>query len=203
MDGAKIVREGYDAIAKRYLQTRCTDSKDVMLVDEFISRLPKGARVLDGGCGAGVPIARRLAEDFDVVGIDFSESQIELAKKNVPDAEFMVRDMTKLDFPDDSFDGVISYYAIIHIPRQEHQGIIDSFHRILKPGGIMLLCTGAGDLKDDINEDYLGTRMYWSHYGAEKNMQIVKKAGFEIIWAKEVGDETCDGSKHLFILART
>ena len=110
------------------------NSEDVRLLEDFMGRLPANATVLDAGCGAGVPISLRLSEKFQVTGVDFSEVQIELAKKNVPDANFTCQDMTRLAFPADSFDGICSYYAVIHIPREEHGPLLGDFHKILKPG---------------------------------------------------------------------
>jgi len=202
MDGKDIVRKGYDEIAPTYLGKRCQSSEDISLIGKLIEKLPEDSLVLDAGCGAGVPVAKMLSKHFKVVGVDFSESQIELARENVPEAEFLIQDLSNLDFPENHFDAIVSYYAIIHIPREEHQSILKTFSRILRPGGLLLLCTGATDLKDDISDNYLGTRMYWSHYGSETNKKIVEDVGFEIIWTKEIGDETCDGGKHLFILAK-
>ena len=110
--------------------------------------------------------------------MDFSEAQIELAKKNVPNANFICQDMTRLDFPENTFDGICSYYAIIHIPREEHQPLLANFYRMLKPGGFALLCLGAEHLIDDIDENYLGTRMYWSHYDIETYLKMLKDCGF-------------------------
>jgi 2-polyprenyl-3-methyl-5-hydroxy-6-metoxy-1,4-benzoquinol methylase len=53
MDFKKTVKEGYNAIADRYLAERTRDSEDVRLLNEFMDRLPAGAKVLDAGCGAG------------------------------------------------------------------------------------------------------------------------------------------------------
>ena len=197
-----IVRTGYNKIADRYLAERTADSEDVRLLSDFIELLAHGAKVLDAGCGAGIPISRLLAELFDVTGVDFSEAQIELARKNVPNAKFICEDMTKLNFPEDSFDGICSYYAIIHIPREEHLALLANFQRTLMPGGVALLCLGAQHLIDDIDEDYLGTRMYWSHYDSGTYIEMLKGCGFSIIWAKYVKDETCEGAGHLFVLVQ-
>ena len=202
MDFKKTVQEGYNTIADRYLAERTPDSEDVHLLGEFVERLSENAKVLDAGCGAGVPISQILSEHFQVTGVDFSEAQIELAKKHVPNATFICQDMTKLDFPENTFDGVCSYYAIIHIPREEHQPLLANFHRMLKPGGFALLCLGAEHLINDIDEDYLGTRMYWSHYDAETYLKILKDCGFSMIWSKRVADATCEGAGHLFVLIR-
>lgn len=200
MDHKEIVKAGYNKIADRYLAARTTDSPDVHLLFDFIELLASKSKVLDAGCGAGIPIAKTLAGQFDVIGVDFSEAQIELAKMNVPNANFTCADMTQLDFPDDSFDGICSYYAIIHIPREEHEGLFASFYNMLKTGGIALLCLGAQNLVDDIDEDYLGARMYWSHFDADTYIKMLKQAGFTIIWAKHVEDSTCEGAGHLFTL---
>jgi ubiquinone/menaquinone biosynthesis C-methylase UbiE len=202
MDFKKTVREGYNAIADRYLAERTRNSEDVRLLHDFIERLPASAKVLDAGCGAGLPISQMLSEQFDVTGVDFSEAQIELAKKNVPKARFICQDMTILDFPENTFDGICSYYAIIHIPREEHQPLLTNFYRILKPEGLALVCLGAEDLADDIDENYLGTRMYWSHYDVETYLNMLKNCCFSILWSKRVPDETCEGSGHLFVLLR-
>ena len=61
---------------------------------------------------------------------------------------------------------------------------------------------GVGDLEDDIDEHYLGTRMYWSHYDGKTNLHMVKTCGFEAIWSKIVADRTDPGAAHRFILAQ-
>lgn len=200
MDFKETVKAGYNQIADRYLQERTRNSEDIHLLNDLMDRLPVGAKVLDAGCGAGVPVAQILSERFNVTGVDFSEAQVELARKLVPQAEFICQDMTKLDFPARSFDGICSYYAIIHIPREEHRSLFDNFHRMLKPGGLALLCLGTEDLVDDIDENYLGTRMYWSHYNTETYLNMLKDAGFTRIWSKRVADATCEGGGHLFVL---
>jgi len=202
MDYKKIVKSGYNAIANRYLATRTRDSEDVRLLNELTRRLHEGAKVLDSGCGAGIPISQMLSEKFEVTGVDFSEAQIELAKKDVPNATFICQDMTKLDFPDNTFDGICSYYAIIHIPREEHQALLANFHRMLKLDGLALVCLGAESLIDDIDENFLGTRMYWSHYDSETYLKMLTECGFIIIWSKRVADETCEGAGHLFALVQ-
>jgi len=202
MNYTEIVKSGYDAIANRYLAERTRDSEDVRLLNDLMERLPANSKVLDAGYGAGLPISRMLSEDFDVTGVDFSETQIELAKQDIPGANFICQDITRLDFAESTFDGSCSYYAIIHIPRAEHQPLLRDFCRMLKPGGFALLCLGAEDLVDDIDQNYIGTRMYWSHYDTETYLNILKERGFSLIWSRRVLDETCQGSGHLFVLAQ-
>src|SRR5437773_36989 len=78
--------------------------------DSWLARLDAvlapGARILDLGCGPGVPTARRHAEQFDVTGVDISERQIEAAREAVPSGRFIIADMTDIEFSPASFDAV-------------------------------------------------------------------------------------------------
>jgi SAM-dependent methyltransferase len=202
MNNKETVKAGYNTIAINYLATRHADSEDVRLLDELVRRLPRGARVLDAGCGAGVPVTRILSQFFQVVGVDFSEAQIQLARKLVPQAQFVCQDITALGFPDATFDAICSYYSIIHIPRKVHEALFQRFYRLIKPLGLALLCLGAEDLEEDIVENYLGARMYWSHYDIETNLRLIRGCGFELIWSQVVADATSPGAGHLFVLVQ-
>ena len=202
MDYKETVKAGYNKIANRYLEERTRDSQDIRLLDDLIARLPANANILDAGCGAGVPVAQILSRQFNVIGVDFSEAQIELAKKHVPAAEFICQDMTKLSFPDNTFDAICSYYAIIHVPRGEHQALLLNFHKMLKPGGFALMCLGAESNLEEIDENFLGTRMYWSHFDMDTYLKMLKDAGFSTIWAKQVTDATCEDASHLFVFVQ-
>ena len=197
-----LVRDGYEKIADEYLSTRGESPEGAALLQDFMSRLSPGASILDAGCGSGVPIARLLSKSFNVTGVDFSEEQVKLARKLVPEATFHCQDMTALTFPEKTFDGICSYYAIIHVPREQHAELLKSFQTLLRPGGIALLCMGAGDLPGSVNEDWLGAPMYWSHYGAESNLAMIQECGFAVISSELVSDNfTEPPAQHLFVLA--
>jgi SAM-dependent methyltransferase len=202
MNENEIVRAGYNAIADRYLAGRGEDTEDVRLLDDLVRRLPRGARVLDAGCGPGVPVTRRLSRRHRVVGVDFSEVQIRIACRLVPRARFVCQDLTRPGFPEGTFDAVCSYYSVIHIPRRNHEAVLNHFHRLLRPRGLALLCLGAEDLEEDVVEDYLGARMYWSHFDAGTNLRLLRGCGFSVIWTRIVADPSWPGSSHLFALAR-
>ena len=198
MEKEKIVEAGYDKIAKEYHATRDI-FKHKKEIKKFISLLPNKAKILDIGCGAGVPIARNLVNvGFDVVGIDLSKRMLKLARKNVSQAKFMKKDMTKVDFKNNSFDGLTAFYSIIHVPREKHTSIFQSFHRILKPNGVMLVSMGS-EKWEGTSKDFHGAKMFWSHYSPKKSLRIIKDAGFEIIFDKHIIN---GGEKHYWILAK-
>src|SRR5437870_9840649 len=159
------VRASYNRIAEVYLSSRRRDSPDVALLEDLVSRLTPRSRVLDAGCGAGVPLAQQLATHATVVGVDFADMQLGLAKRHVPTGLWVCADLVALPFADASFDAVCSYYAIIHIPREQHASVLDGVARVLRPRGLALLCLGAVDLPA-WTEQYYDAPMYWSHYVA-------------------------------------
>ena len=208
MEPREVARSGYNTIAADYLAVRdhTEDSNPALflqeLVQQLVGRLPRDAKVLDAGCGAGVPVTQTLSRSFEVVGVDFAEAQIELARRSVPEARFVCQDMTELSFPEGSFDAVCSLYAIIHVPREQHRKLLQSFHRMLKPEGLALLCMGAGDLPSGIEDDFFGARMYWSHYDADANLTMLRECGFRVLWSRLVDDDVDPRARHLFALAQ-
>lgn len=198
----RLVQEGYDRIAQRYLAARTSsEGEDLALVSDLAARLDPAAPVLDAGCGAGVPVMTRLVEaGLKPVGLDLSGIQLALARERVPEAPLVQADLAALPFGDRSFEGVVSYYAVIHVPRSNHRAVLGEVRRVLRPGGFALLCLGSGDLPED-RDTYLGAPMFWSHFDAPTNLQMLRDAGFQILWDRLVTDPL-DDARHLFALAR-
>src|SRR5436309_3881238 len=192
------VRASYNRIAEVYLCSRRRDSPDVALLEDLVSRLAPGSRVLDAGCGAGVPIAQQLAPHATVVGVDFADMQLGLAKRHVPTGLWVCADLVALPFADASFDAVCSYYAIIHIPREQHASVLHGLARVLRPRRLALPCLGAADLPA-WTEQYHDEPMYWSHYDVAIGLSLVEAAGFELVWHRRVAEGS---GGHLFVLAQ-
>lgn len=177
-----IVRDGYDAVSYRYRG----DGDDPEPYDRWAAnlaeRLSSGARILDLGCGCGVPIARTLtAQGFAVTGVDISPIQIERARSLVPGATFVLADAIDVDFPAASFDAVICLYALIHLPQTEQPTILANVRRWLRPGGWLLATTGA-QAWTGTEDGWLGgdATMWWSHPGAATYRQWFADAGLRI-----------------------
>jgi SAM-dependent methyltransferase len=187
LDPKQVVEQGYDCIAESYLEwlhsARLEERARYTAV--LFDQLSPGDRVLDLGCGAGVPTTQELARQFQVTGVDISKHQIELARQNVPATEFIHADIAQLDFPPSSFDAVIAFYAFIHIPRQEHSRVLQNIHSWLRPGGLFVATMGTRSVKRDFGEDYLGTRMFWSGFDSETNKRLVEETGLRILRAQE------------------
>lgn len=73
---------------------------------------------------------------------------------------------------------------------------------MLKSDGLGLFCLGAQNLFDDIDVNFFGAPMYWSHFDADTYQKMLKEMGFSLLWAKLVGDGSCEGGGHLFVLVQ-
>jgi ubiquinone/menaquinone biosynthesis C-methylase UbiE len=199
-----IVRAGYNAIAERYLawSERVVNDPRARYTDELARRLPDGARVLDLGCGAGIPFTRLLAERFEVIGVDISEAQLDLARKNVPGATFVHGDFSDLAFPDGSFDGITAFYSISHVPHDEHARLFARVAGWLTPGGLFLATLGA-DESPDWTGEWLGVPMFFSSHDADGNRRLLRSAGLSLVLDEVVAVREPEGEvAFLWVLAR-
>jgi SAM-dependent methyltransferase len=96
-----------------------------------------GRRVLEIGCGLGTDGAQFAKAGADYVGVDLTQTAVELARQNFSarglPGEFLTVDAEQLPFPRDSIDHVYSFGVIHHTPNPA--SIIDQIWRVLRPGG--------------------------------------------------------------------
>jgi len=194
----ELVARGYDQIADRYLVWSTDHSVRLRWLAELRAVVPPPARILDLGCGAGLPVARWLVDDgYTVLGIDGSPEQIERARLNVPAGEFRVADMTTIALAQASYEAVVAMYSISHVPRDEHARLFRRIHSWLRPGGVLLASLGAGDSPDWTGE-WLGTEMFFSHFDAGTNLALLTDAGLAIERSEVVSEVEDD--KHVSFL---
>jgi SAM-dependent methyltransferase len=111
-DIKRLVTSGYDQIVDAYLRQYGRSAARERKLNELAHGLPPQARVLDLGCGAGLPVARDLiARGFRVTGVDGSARQIEQARRNAPEAKFIQADMAAVEFLPFSFEAVSAFYT--------------------------------------------------------------------------------------------
>ena len=201
-DPRDIVESGYDAIAERYADALRAGRGPETYFRRFLTRVlelvPDGGRVLDLGCGAGL-IAVELSTRASVVAVDLSAAQLALARRNVPGARLVRADMVDLAFAPRSFDAVVAFWTLIHVPRDVHASLLARIHAWLRPGGMLAGTLGRGDNPADLVPDFYGAPMYWSHFDAETNRALLRAAGFDLVQADEIQDE---GETPLWVIAR-
>lgn len=197
MNVFKIIEESYDRMGERYHNFRNNEKFNSEL-EKFAKLLPSSGKVLDAGCGVGRPVSEYLVKKgFNVTGVDISKKMIDTAIENVPAATFYKMNILDLDFPEDSFDGIICVYTLWHIPRENHSAIISKFYRMLKEDGIVVLNTGIYDSEG--MSDFFGEPMLWSTNDPRKTLTYVREVGFTIIFE---GMLTLGGETQYWIFAK-
>jgi cyclopropane fatty-acyl-phospholipid synthase-like methyltransferase len=178
----ELVGRAYDVIGERFTEWRDRIVGDPRRdwEEELVSRLPAGARVLELGCGSGVPDTQRLARRFQVTGVDISVEQVRRARVAVPEAEFIQADFTALELEPASFDAVVSFYAFNHVPRELLAPTFARIHGWLAPHGLLMTALGTGDMEAWTGE-WLGAPTFFSSFPSETNTRLVQEAGFELL----------------------
>jgi SAM-dependent methyltransferase len=166
----------------------------------LLDGLPVGSKVLDLGCGTGVPASRLLSAKFDVTGVDLSDVMVRRARRLVPGANFLRADLAAVQFDEGGFAAVIALYSIIHVPLAEQRSLFRSVRRWLRPGGWFLAVLGHGAV-EGWEGGWLGSEvpMYWSHTDARTYRRWLTSAGFEILSQKFVPERN---GGHKFFLTR-
>jgi cyclopropane fatty-acyl-phospholipid synthase-like methyltransferase len=202
-DASRVVADGYDAIAARYLAWSSNAPVRLRYLELLLELLPQSADVLELGCGAGEPVTRRLAERHRVMAVDVSAAQLELAAQNAPGAQLILADMADVSFAPGSFDAVASFYALTHVPRERHADLIARIVSWLRPRGLVVLTMGSSDNPGAIDPDWLGTPMYFSHFDAPTNRALAQRSGVRLISAEVVDEAERDpGARFLWVVGR-
>jgi SAM-dependent methyltransferase len=178
----KLVGRGYDAMIDTWetWSAQVTDDPRHEFTADLASRLPDGARVLELGCGGGTRETKTLAERFRLTGVDLSQRQLERARTRVPNAEFVQRDLTTIDFDPASFAAVVAYYVFNHVPRELLAPVFARIHGWLADGGYFMAALGAADL-EAWTGDFLGAPTFFSGFPPETNTRLLHEAGFELV----------------------
>ncbi|WP_037855085.1 class I SAM-dependent DNA methyltransferase [Streptomyces sp. NRRL S-340] len=177
--------EAFDSIGERYDAAFPHKDGQIEATDWLVASLPAGARVLDLGCGTGVPTARRLAQaGLDVVGVDLSARMVALARAQVPGARFHQGDLADvrphgpLDLG--RFEAVAAFFSLLMLPRAEIPGVLSSVRELLVPQGLFALSMVEADA-DDLPVAFLGSTIRVSGHPRGELRAVVERAGFEVV----------------------
>lgn len=141
-----------------------------------------GGPVADVGCGPG-HVTRHLADlGVDAFGIDLAPEMVALARREHPDLRFEVGTMTDLDLADGSVGGVLASWSVIHVPDDAVPRAFAEFHRVVRPGGPVLVGFHVGDGTRTTTEGYSGRPIHVESHRRrpERVSQWLREAGFRI-----------------------
>lgn len=148
------IEHTYDVVAEDYAKSFADELAakpfDRALLDSFATSVT--GPVLDVGCGPAGHVTRYLADrGMSIGGVDLSPRGIELASATHPDLHFEVADLRALPVADGSLAGIVAFYSVIHLQRADLPDAFTEFHRVLEPGGTLLIAMhgGSGEVTAD------------------------------------------------------
>lgn len=184
---AQEVRDCYNRTANEYaeqfLQELAHKPFDRNLLNRFSDMLPAGSLIYDFGCGSGQ--TTKYIHDqkrHTIIGLDFSENTIRLAKAHWGDIEFVVDDMLHSNRASTSADGILAFYAVVHFTYAEIAQALNEWWRLLKPNAIALFSFHAGEEAIEV-VDFLGVsgaKAVWQLLDVDPILAIAEQAGFSV-----------------------
>ena len=205
------MQNSYDYIAEQWHSNsrgQAYVDRVLLYIERILEGLPPGAKVLDLGCGTGIPIAKHVVQrGFRVTGVDQSKAMLEIARREVPEAELIHGDMIDVPFGDE-FKAAVAWDSVFHVERKHHAAIYHKLAKSLEVGGRLLLSVGGSDASDSslndsdsegFTSEMYGRTFFYSGYEPEVARRLLEAEGFEIeLW--EVDDPSSRG--HIAVIAR-
>ena len=180
----------YDAIAAEFAAARVgLRPRESEYLPRLIESLAPGSRVLDLGCGNGQPIAAYFAErGHRVVGVDASQAMLARARRCLPDHRWIHSPMESVEL-DETFDAVVCWDALFHLPRVRWPAVLARVHRWLRAGGRLMLSSGGVAESDGqgFTDTMFGHEFYYDSLPPDELLRVLDRLGFDIVLA-----EMCD-----------
>ena len=156
---SRHIQACYDAVARAYAERFVGELAHKPLDRELLTRFASEVRgrgdVYDLGCGPGQTTAFLHGCGVSVRGLDISAELLREAQQRHPGLKFEPGDMLALPLADASLAGVIAFYAIVHLSPAGLRRALAEMHRVLRPGGRLLLAFHVGEGSIHVDE-FLG-----------------------------------------------
>jgi 2-polyprenyl-3-methyl-5-hydroxy-6-metoxy-1,4-benzoquinol methylase len=177
------VFESYNIIADWFAENRYQGLMEKAYLDKIIEILGKGSSILDLGCGTGMPMmGYLLSQGMQVTGVDASHRMLEIAKNNLPYADFQQADMRELSLGE-KFDAIIAWHSFFHLPSDDQPAMFDIFKKHLNPGGILMFTSGK-----ELGEVWGmngGENLFHASLDKDRYQSLLETRGFQVLEYKE------------------
>lgn len=173
----------YDAIAEDWNRLRThLPAPDLALFELFRCYIPPQGRVLDLGCGHGIPIAAMMTErGYTLTGVDRSERLLSLARSAMPQQEWIQSELESFE-PVGHYHGVIIWDSMFHLPRHEHLTLLGKVFEALEPEGVVILSSGGSDTDlPPFTDIMLGHEFFYDAFPVPVLLRHCREMGFRIL----------------------
>lgn len=207
---AQHIRDCYDRVASQYALNLYNelDGKpiDRNLLNDFADRVKDSGTVCDLACGPGHVASYLWSRGVhDLCGVDISPAMVETARSLNPEIPFHQGDMRALNVPDQSWSGIIAFYAFVNFTRPQLPSLFAEMRRVLKPGGLLLTAFHRGRETKHVEEMWgVEIALDFNFFETQEIVAQLRKARFTIerIVEREPYPAVEYPSKRTYILAR-
>jgi 2-polyprenyl-3-methyl-5-hydroxy-6-metoxy-1,4-benzoquinol methylase len=182
------MKDIYNRIAEDWVKDHEKDTWGIPGADKFMTYLPKGAIILDVGCGGGIKTNYLAEHGYKVTGIDFSEKMIEIAKRSYPNSHFEVLDMYDIDTYPHRVDGIFVQAALLHIEKVRVLEVLQKMVDKLHAGGVLYIAVkemrekGLGEEIKTENDYGYEYHRFFSYYSLGELKGYYQRLGIDIVW---------------------
>jgi cyclopropane fatty-acyl-phospholipid synthase-like methyltransferase len=199
-----LIKKDYDSVCEWYINKYDSSVELKKYIDLFLKSVPSGKSILDLGCASGKE-SSYMAKDHEVIGIDFSEKMIQVAKNNYPDLKFEIMDAREVGEKFENLGGIWASRVLFHFPPQDIDKVIAAIYKVLETGGTFGLVTIINEKSQDDGEEEIlddpNNQKYIRYLYLEENIiSRMTKVGFEVIEKEKF--KSADNDPHLFLLLR-
>jgi SAM-dependent methyltransferase len=175
----------FDRIGKRYDESFVERDAQYAEGSWLIGQLPTPARVLDLGCGSGLPTCKQLLDaGVEVVGVDESAAMLELAEQQAPGGRYLHRDLR--DIADlGEFDAAVAFFSLIMLPKADIPPLLSQLRSQLRGPRLLQVSMVLGDF-DQFPIVFMGEPIAVTAYPPDDLAHVVERAGFECLDLSEV-----------------
>ena len=178
----------FDQIGKRYDESFVERDAQLSEGAWLLEQLDRPARVLDLGCGSGLPTAKQLIDaGVEVVGTDESKVMLDLAATQAPGGQYLHRDLRDLSELGE-FDAAVAFFSLIMLPKADIPLLLSGVRKLLRGPRLLQVAMVLGDF-DRFPISFLGVPTEVCAYPPDELRQVVADAGFEITELREVAAE--------------
>ncbi|MFI6053939.1 class I SAM-dependent DNA methyltransferase [Streptomyces violascens] len=202
-------RTFYDTVATEYAERFRTVLEDRPLDRAILGAFAElvlaagGGPVADLGSGPGRVTAHLHGLGLAVHGIDLSPRMVEMARADHPGVRFEVGSLTDVDAADGTLAGVLAWYSIIHTPKERLPEVMAEFHRVLAPGGHLLLGFQVGEEPLHLANPFgHQVALDFNRLSPDHIATLLKEAGFTVTTRARREPEGAEAVPQAYLFAR-
>lgn len=147
--------------------------------------------MVDAGCGPGEDVALFTSRGLRAVGVDGSVGMARRVRER--GERVVLGDLRALPVRQESLDGLWSSASLLHVPRQEVPATLASWHRLLRPAGVLALSTSLGGHEGWEAVPYAPSpahgdaklRRWFVHHSRDELLSLLAGAGFAVLSVEE------------------